>query len=111
SDFLHQQDFIFIAVSLNIAGIDRLQRNWPLNLANFPTRWQFPFQFSWKTGVARERPISVPLRSHSKQQPDREWLARNNRAGISQKLSLHEFLSLVNLRRAMWRRTEDRPSS
>ena len=81
-DFLHQQDFIFVAVRFNVAGIDRLQRNWPLDVAYLPARRQFPFHFRWQACVAGKFPVGVPARSHAKQQTDGKRLARHNRGCI-----------------------------
>src|SRR4030095_3487925 len=110
-DLLHQQDFIFIAVCLDVSRIDCFQGNWPLNLANFPAQWQFPFQFCWQTGVAGERPIGVPMRSHPKQQSDSEWLSGNNGVCIGKKLGFNEFFSLINLPWALRRQSEERPGN
>src|SRR5206468_10701663 len=87
------------------------QGNWPLNLADFPSRWQFPFQFRGKTRVPRERPVGVPPGGHSKQQTDGERFSRNNGVRVSQQLGLDEFFSLIHLRPALRRQSEDRQSN
>src|SRR5207237_8683162 len=101
----------FISVSLDVARIDCFQLYWRLNLANFPARWQFPFQFCGKTGVARERPVGMPPRSHPKQQTDSEWFPGNNGVRISKQLGLDEFFSLINLHPALRPQRQDMQSN
>src|SRR4030095_841200 len=96
-DFLHEQDFVFVSVSLNVSRVDGFQRNGPLNLTDFPARWQLPFQFRGKAGVARKFPVSMPVRSHSQQQADSKWLSGDNRARIRQELRFDELFSLIRL--------------
>ena len=96
-NFLHKQDFVFVSVSLNVARIDCLQWNRPLYLTNFPSRRQFPLQFSGEASVAGKFPVSMPGRSHSQQQPDSKRFAGNNCVRVGQQLSPNELFSLILL--------------
>src|SRR5260370_35431997 len=107
-EFLHQQHFILIAVGLDIAWIVRLQRNRPPDFASFPTSRQVPFNLSGETSVPRKFPVGMPAGCHSKQHPDREWLARDNCVGIGQQLCFYHPFSLISLALPLRRETKDR---
>src|SRR5205823_12823585 len=93
----HKQDFVFVSVSLNVARIDCVQWNRPLYLTIFPSRRQFPFQFSGEASVAVKFPVSMLGRSHSQQQPDSKRFAWNNCVRVGKALSPNELFSLILL--------------
>src|SRR5262249_7019829 len=101
-DFLHQQNFICVAVSFKIARIDGLQRDWPLDVADLPTRRQFPFQFGGQACVAGKFPVGVPARGHLQQDPYGERLSGNDRVCVGQELRPNELFSLVGLGYTVW---------
>src|SRR6266567_5711131 len=94
----------------DVAGIDRLQRNRPLNLTDFPPGWQLPFQFAGKSSVAGKFPISMPGWSHSQQQTDSKRFAWNNCVRVGEQLRPNELFSLILLAEAVRRKSDNRPA-
>ena len=80
-----------------------------MDLADFPSQWQFPFHFGRKTCVAGKFPVGMPARGHSQQQANRERLTGNEGFRVGQKLSPNQLFSLVGLREAMWRNSNEQP--
>ena len=84
----HEQDFVVIAVDLNVTRFAQLERNRPLDRAGFPARRQVPFDLGWDAGVARELPIGVPPGRHFQEEAGRKWLDPGQRPSYRRGASL-----------------------
>src|SRR5687767_1364447 len=86
-----------VTVDFDASWLGEPKRDRPLNFAHFPTGGQFPFHLGREAGVAREFPISVPVRNHPEQEAYGKWLSRNDRIDVSEEAGLNKLAALVGL--------------